>query len=144
MGAPVFGRTGRTGPSLGVRLDGSAARGRGAGDDQCGGLFRVALGVVGRFGATAGVDAGAELSQSVQSIDDHSLSDAHGGLGALGGVQCAGTAGCYVSGWRAVGRRSHSGVGCYGCGGSGRGRGRVFLSAPQRGTADVDAADGAG
>ena len=37
---------------------------------------------------------------------------------------------------------SHGGVGCGGCGGSGRGRGRVFLSAPQRGTADVDAADG--
>ena len=42
MGAPVFGRTGRGRPSLGVRLDGFAARGRGAGDHRCGGVFRAA------------------------------------------------------------------------------------------------------
>ena len=41
------------------------------------------------------------------------------------------------------GGRSHGGVGCYGCGGSSGGRRRVFLSAQQRGAADVDAAHGA-
>ena len=48
-----------------------------------------------------------------------------------------------VDGERPAGR-SHGGVGCDGCGGSGRRRRCVFLSAPQCGTADVDAAYGAG
>ena len=53
-----------------------------------------------------------------------------------------GQAGCHVSRWRSIGGRSHGGVGCYGCGGSGGGRGRVFLSAQQRGSADIDATHG--
>ena len=94
-------------------------------------------------GPAAGLCVGAELSQSVQSLDDHSLPATNHYPRALRGVEPARAAAGDVGGWGTVGRGAYGALGRYGCGGSGGGRGRVHLS-PQRRRAYSEPAHGAG
>ena len=89
------------------------------------------------------VGLGAELSQSVQSLDDHSLPTAGTFAGAVGSVQHPRPAGGDAGGWRASGRGVSGAMGWHGCGGSCRGLGGVYLPLDGGGSA-VDGEDGAG
>ena len=57
------------------------------------GQFALPLVAGGAFVLPSEVGLGLKLSQSVQSFDDHSLSTVGPCAGAVGGVQCAGSAG---------------------------------------------------
>ena len=108
-----------------------------------GGAVCAAIGGGWGLGTAASGCAGAKLSQSVQSLDADSLSIGGAFAGAVGGVQCAGSAGGDAGGWPARGRVVCSAVGWHGCGGSGRRLGGVFLPFDGGGWAS-DGEDGAG
>ena len=99
------------------------------------GYFVLPLAALGA-GAAGAVRVGTELSQSVQSLDDHSLSTGDFVPSATGGVQPARAAHSDVNGWRKAGGLSHGDLDC------GRGGG-VYLP-DDGGSREPDGADGAG
>ena len=107
------------------------------------GLFRVALGRPAGAAPAGAVRLGAELSQSVQPLDDHTLSTGRFVASAAGGIQPARTAPCDAGGWRASSGLSHGDVARDGRGWPRRGSGGVHLSY-DGGYGASDGADGVG
>ena len=83
-----------------------------------------------------------ELPQSVQSLDDHSLSPSSFVRGAARGVQPTRAAHCDIGGWGAGGGLSHGDVVRYRCGWSRR-RGGGLCLPDDGGHGEPDRSDGA-
>ena len=106
------------------------------------GYFALPLAALTERGVAAAVRLGSELPQSVQSLDDHSLSTGGFVPSAAGGVQPVGAAYCDVGQWGAVGRVSHGDVARHGCGRAG-GRSRGVHLPDDGGGGESGGADGA-
>ena len=106
------------------------------------GYFALPLAALSGQALPARFALGANLSQSVQSLDDHSLSTGGFVPSAAGGVQPIGTAYCDVGGWGAVGGLSHGDVARDGWGRPRRGGGSVYLP-DDGGHGEPDGSDGA-